>query len=1381
MGILSLIWPYLLIAGLLIAGLVYMLMKSAVKPGSPKQGAAPPEGSFTRLLPPEEKPPQGGAADAPQASSAERRDPISVSPISVSTMRASFSSAISYLKHNVIGRDFRYDIPWFLVVSESGTGGLGLLDQAGSQISLPDEEGRGNDLNNLEWRFLRNGILVGVDYDLEADRRTLQRDGEKNWSQLLRLFLKHRPRRPIDGIVLTISAASLTQPGAAERLAARAAVLNLRWSQAQRTLAINFPVYLIVTGCEKLYGFSSFCREFPQNRQNDIFGWSSPYHVDTSYTNGWVDEAFDTMDGDLHRLQSEIFVERRIIETADETFLFPEEFARMREPLRVFLNRLFQQSVYRESFSLRGIYFTGDIAEYMPRALAGSTDVPANDVHANDPEQRLNPVSAVLVQPRVAVKPVMVFLGDLFERKILAESGLARPIPGLAISRNRTVIAIQAASLLLAVLLGAGTWLAFNRLSAERDRLVPMLRQMAGMDKIPERDRYSVLLSMGAAGSVNFRSAFLPASLFANTDERLVRAMTRSLDDGVLASLRISIAKRLEQILATEPDPAPSADKEAEPIESIEDSVRFRALESFGSQMKAFKENADVYNTLSQKGAIQDLSRIRKLIQYLYGVNLGEVVRNEHLAQALIDTVSEPFSPTLANRERASELFDRYIDLTFKDWYGHNVLERDLRDLQQRILALEKSRAATYQDLRDLLDAIKQADESFSSPAAKWIVSRTIDFNGPFRRSVQEPVSVLQGNFLAAGVMDFATRDGEAKLDELRRTVSSARTGLTGPLVEIGDAAALSPGTNALSIALEKVMTLEFMSSDPSGTIRTALDRNTRLIWRPEPLQTALKLYDSYTKFTRESLSDSPLVLQNSLPQIALGRLNLNLQSKIGLAQDFEPRSSLQHGAGEDDELLQEVNAFRDSQDLLNQLLTKLRQLGLIKEQGMLSSVLRTQATNVLALLDERLNQEDSYAAKGGNFGWWSGSEFLSFASYEVHSPAELADYLAKQRERLKFLKQSAEPFVRYLDTWAPNRTEAQSIVISRWERIISDFNQYDGKKPGAGIAALEEFIQTDMDKIRPDTACAGGSRAEPREQSLNYFLQIRAKLRHAVVSQCESLSADKTYGIYEGISSLFNKTLAGHYPFAPSPAGAITNEATPEAILEFYKVFDRDQAAARATFTGNTRFGGTAAAVLEFLNQIEQLRAFVVSPSGEAEKEPPLTFEFIPKFRVSQNTESGGNEIVEWTMQIGGTIFRNGEPEHPGRWRPGNPVRIALRWAKDSPSMPAQDSRQTNLRIRQRTALWEYTNRWALLAFLQRQAATPTDLGRSSDWKPYVLKLRANTAPDPQWGAEAPVSGSATVFLQIRLFAPGGKNAITLPVIPFIAPALDAPTKKLE
>src|SRR5262249_34741498 len=190
------------------------------------------------------------------------------------------------------GAGYRGEIPWVLLVGEAAAGKSELLARSGLDLPMgPPEEGQ-----VCAWWFFDRGVVLDVAPDFVLDATGRGAD-ELRWRQLLLLLERHRPERPVDSVVLALPAADLARPG--ERMSDRlgraerkAAILSAKLRATQIRLGLRVPVYLLVTGCERLRGFAAFFAELPERLRDEMFGWSSPYGVDTAYRSEQVDEAF---------------------------------------------------------------------------------------------------------------------------------------------------------------------------------------------------------------------------------------------------------------------------------------------------------------------------------------------------------------------------------------------------------------------------------------------------------------------------------------------------------------------------------------------------------------------------------------------------------------------------------------------------------------------------------------------------------------------------------------------------------------------------------------------------------------------------------------------------------------------------------------------------------------------------------------------------------------------------------------------------------------------------------------------------------------------------------------------------------------------------------
>src|SRR5689334_380574 len=102
------IWLWILLAIVLVIVFILVVLSSVVRRSSAAGDPHP------AVMPPEDEEPAKPAWSAPA-------EPAS----------ASFSRAVRYLRSTVSGRDFRYQIPWYVVVGDPGSGKSALLRAVG--------------------------------------------------------------------------------------------------------------------------------------------------------------------------------------------------------------------------------------------------------------------------------------------------------------------------------------------------------------------------------------------------------------------------------------------------------------------------------------------------------------------------------------------------------------------------------------------------------------------------------------------------------------------------------------------------------------------------------------------------------------------------------------------------------------------------------------------------------------------------------------------------------------------------------------------------------------------------------------------------------------------------------------------------------------------------------------------------------------------------------------------------------------------------------------------------------------------------------------------------------------------------------------------------
>ncbi len=273
-----------------------------------------------------------------------------------------FFGAIRDLKKNV-GITV-YDLPWYVVMGDSGCGKTKLINEGGLTFSTGKPEGYQLGTLNYNWWFSEDAIFI----DMAGRLCNPQDDGDrKEWTAFLDTIAKGRKGFPINGAVVCVSADHLLQDSPEKHEAdANTALERLR--DLQSSLGVTFSTYLVITKCDKILGFMQFFDRAERDItiKNQMFGWSKPGGFDEAYDPETYGAGFAEVYGRLNDLRM-----RRLNDDAEEIDLglacsFPEEFRRLRDPLEIYVKTLFpmiRNPRAVKNLIFRGYYFTSATQE----------------------------------------------------------------------------------------------------------------------------------------------------------------------------------------------------------------------------------------------------------------------------------------------------------------------------------------------------------------------------------------------------------------------------------------------------------------------------------------------------------------------------------------------------------------------------------------------------------------------------------------------------------------------------------------------------------------------------------------------------------------------------------------------------------------------------------------------------------------------------------------------------------------------------------------------------------------------------------------------------------------------------------------------------------
>lgn len=301
-----------------------------------------------------------GAITAPMADdsdvlSARMKDALA-------TLRTSRASAADAL----------YSLPWYIIIGPPGAGKTTAL--VNSRLKFPLTAGGAAGVvegvggtRYCDWWFTEEAVLIDT-----AGRYTTQDSGSetasepnldrRSWLAFLGLLKKHRPRQPINGVIVAFGVDDLVALSEDER-AAHADAIRTRLVELHDQLRITFPVYVMFTKADLVEGFAEFFGDLREKERQIV--WGATFQTDdrTKNTVTEVPAELDALilrlsENLLDRLQAEPNQARR-----SAIFGFPAQFNALRIPLVGFLARIFEPTRYHSTAILRGFYFTSGTQE----------------------------------------------------------------------------------------------------------------------------------------------------------------------------------------------------------------------------------------------------------------------------------------------------------------------------------------------------------------------------------------------------------------------------------------------------------------------------------------------------------------------------------------------------------------------------------------------------------------------------------------------------------------------------------------------------------------------------------------------------------------------------------------------------------------------------------------------------------------------------------------------------------------------------------------------------------------------------------------------------------------------------------------------------------
>lgn len=1263
-----------------------------------------------------------------------------------------FIKAIRLLKTYIGGHNYRYQIPWFLLLGTEKSGKSTLMRSLDIELPIGRPDFDVIEQNPIcDWWFFNRGIVM----DIRGDQvlfNDAPRSDEKGWRYLLSLIARHRPKRPLDGVIITIPADELTGAGAISEGAIyeRAKHLARKLWQSQAYLSMRVPIYVLVTKCDKLTGFDQLTQELPPERLNEILGWSNPYSLEVGYSTGWTEKVFEAVEENLRKLRALVFSQSLQQRDRSSAFLFPRAFHSMFPRLKNYLDQMFKDSAFHESFFLRGVYFVGDTARNSPAEFIAPPPI------AEDP----NP-NALVTEDYAPSQPSVAFLKDLIAEKIFTESDLAQPVLRILHSTHRILNFSKAAVLGLSLLWSLGLFISYQNLRDTSRRVTPLLQHIKrSMDGIIQLDVHgkeqqlnqflstqsdTLLKLMSTVSDIKLFYLSLPASWFSPIDSHIRELLTISYDNVILRDLYSALFQKGEQLVDISKMLLQTTTDKGQITPLKLDS--YKNMDSFVYAIADFEKNVKTYNTLE---ATQSVDAIAQLVLYLYGRELppefydSTTYFKNALGAAKNKNIKLEFFKE-KGQQKLLELDKRFINSAIDIRKNFAVMVELGHKLEQ--LSQPNTNRTDDEDLRTILADMKEVDAIMSDPSFKWIEGEDFFPGEPYNEMITK---VGASDILGVAIAEQVTDLNNKKFTEFKDLLKKFSNPLSKTfLQEIKGQIIAQPSDTFVSLLTLFNTFAEKSFMEKLGAERNLMEtpKDQLLFWDPVVIQSAEQLIKDYDKYVADELLQAPMELRDIFKSTAMNALRKKILNLVAKSQIFQDKPIGTLGFGSKEVLQSQIQNLREITSPMQKVLGIFQGSRFDMRSSNIKSLLINHAYALLDNLDKQVASENLYTMKSADFSWWKGDNNPALRAFGVGDAEGLAAYVEAQRQRIAYYSKSlADPVITFLNMAVLEASPANLPLMLKWSRISKQLDDYGNKTPGNALGNLEDFLTVQATGITTQN-CGDIRIAKGGDFFTSRLNGIETKLKE----RCDTLAREEFIDKYNRLARYFNTQIGGRYPFKTGHYVPGTPEVSADVLKTFYKEYDRFTPYELVKLADEAKQNVEESEADQFLKQMSSIRALLVPDDTQADAPAP---EVQVEFRTNRKAEFGANQIVEFGIKFGNKLIADRDPEKKAEFKPGQPIQVVFRWAANGQNVPVRDPLQPTLQVTGTQATFDFSGNWGIIELLSEHASeSPAGSGSTKAWR---LKFEIPTVAAAQGGGgqQPGVLGgrSTVVFIDLAI-----------------------------
>ncbi len=1241
---------------------------------------------------------------------------ISRGYITVNNIVVSFFKAMDFLKES-LGHDYKYKIPWFLIVGGQQSGKSSLLSGFTHDQICDDE----NEDVDCTWWFLKGGVILDIKGRL-MQQYEKGKHGNKSWNMILGMLARYRSAKPLNGIILTIPATELygRTKLSNDEIKVRAQAMAHQLNFAQRYLGIKLPIYIVITKSDAVPGFQSFCSEIPARNRGNMLGWSCPYSLNTIYDHKWIDEAFDFIEDSINDLRMEIFAENASSSTRDGIFVFPSELLSIKEYVCMYTDAIFRTNSIDDGFFLRGIYFTGDSKMIPISQFTKSADV--NDMAiVGTPDADINEAgnTTLSFKEEEFVSKKIFFFDDLLLKKIFLEDGIAVPIRSKLRDMNKSIFLAKASTAAFVTLGSYGLFNARDTLKFSKDNLYPSLAKVSSIVKntsnLTERnfevnkndilsECSSQLLSvMRQIGHVTFSSMFVPASWFSNIRQKLYETLRISYQRVIVRTIYMNLILRTKEILNTRPSLKDFSTKIGELLDPYK-SKEYKLLAKYVGDLAELHRNIQRFDSLRISGDPDDLAN---LVDYTFKGSLPrEFIENYSQFRAiLINTAFPPID--LAPYKRVAYdtlivLFKNFLNAVFSDNKGSmiDVLNGFVNRLNNQNIANIPDCEYLVSFSKSLTKVCKRLGECGKTWLDEQVFKPSQEYD-----QLLDTVEDLFGKNVAQYLLDITAMHFEylkARIATFNRIISPA------PITQIAnDNKPLTEQIYLMEAALHSICQEPYMQKPGPYKLVTTIPAGKIVYWDDDLVQNAYNMVKSFEESFISKVRDFPMAMQDGLTLLVRSNLCAVVASKIAQAQNFidEP-SALTNELTMEEVLQKQVASIRDTAPKLVKILTLLRESKFNFVFSDLRTILNKLCFSMLEYIEQLLDKAAPYTPKDLSFSYWNGRTGAAMLAFSLKDYDELSSYFAMQRKVVERFANFADPLVQVLNTsivFDTNNINYPKLLF--WVKFVDAVKGMVAKYPSNSVKTLENFIWKTLNKLKLDNVTTEIPVNDIHGESSDFFFDIIKKIKRGIARRGEVLVRKRNIERYNTLLNYYNTHLNGKFPFTNyNKSQRVAEDADVDAVKTFFKMYQDFGGTPEKVLDQIYQLGDIAKPNYEFLQKIHDLFVFIGDYVNTQHDTPRLSIAI--DFDVNKRSESNVSYIVDRIFKPNNdSNIEFTSDDKSGMWYFGEPISFVLRYVTNNKNadQPSFNINNPDIIVNDNTATIECVGNWAILRFLQK------------------------------------------------------------------------------